>query len=84
MYLVIVYVMLLLQLDVIGECETKYVIKTDASGERSSVSEMVVSKVKNFGNCLAKNSFDQGLFAHLPHYSSEKVSVIFAHLLKYR
>jgi len=56
-----------------GECETKYVIKSQPSDDYSSVSNMVVTKVKNFDKCMTRNSFEQGIFAGLPHYSSEKV-----------
>lgn len=61
------------QLDVNGECETKYVINSEPSADLSSVSKMVVTKVKNFDKCLTRNSFEQGLFAGLPHDKSEKV-----------
>jgi len=63
----------LFQLDVNGECETKYVIKSQPSVDYSSVSNMVVTKVKNLDKCLTRNSFGQGIFSGLPHYSSEKV-----------
>jgi len=65
----------LFQRDVNGECETKYVIKPESSIDFSSVSNMVVTKVKNFDKCLSRNSFEQGLFAGLPHYPTEKVCV---------
>jgi len=64
---------MLFQLDVNGECETKYVINSEPSVDYSSVSHMVVTKVKDFNKCLTRNSFEQGLFAGLPHYSSERV-----------
>ena len=63
----------LFQWDVNGECETKYVIKSEPSVDYSSVSNMVVTKVKDLNKCLTRNSFEQGVFAGLPHYSSEKV-----------
>ena len=63
----------LFQLDVNGECETKYVIKPQPSVDLSSVSNMVVTKVKNLDKCITRNSLEQGLFAGLPHYPSEKV-----------
>ena len=63
----------LFQLDVNGECETKYVINSEEPQDISSVSNMVVTKVKNFDKCLTRNSFEQGLFAGLPHFPSEKV-----------
>ena len=63
-------------MDVNGECETKYVINSDRpSSSSSSVSKMIVTKVKNFDKCLSKNSFEQGLFADLPHFESERASV---------
>jgi len=49
------------------------VINSEPSVDYSSVSNMVVTKVKNFDKCLTRNSFEQGIFAGLPHYSSEKV-----------
>ena len=61
------------QLDVNGECETKYVIKSRESSSLSSVSDMLVSKVKNLDKCTKRNSFELGLFAGLPHYDTEKV-----------
>ena len=63
----------LFQLDVNGECETKYVIKPEPSVDYSSVSNMVVTKVKNLDKCITRNSMEHGIFAGLPHYSSEKV-----------
>ena len=65
----------LFQLDVNGECETKYVIKPEPSVDYSSVSNMVVAKVKNLDKCITRNSMEHGIFAGLPHYSSEKVCV---------
>jgi len=64
---------MMFQLDVNGECETKYVIDSEASLDYSSVSNMKVTKVKNFNKCLTRNSFEYGVFAGLPHYSSERV-----------
>ena len=61
------------QLDVNGECETKYVIKSRESSSLSSVSDMLVSKVKNLDKCTKRNSFELGLFAGLAHYDTEKV-----------
>ena len=61
------------QRDVNGECETKYVINSEPSSDLSSVSNMIVTKVKNFDKCLTRNSFELGLFAGLPHYDAEKV-----------
>jgi len=63
----------LFQLDVNGECETKYEINSEEPQDISSVSNMVVTKVKNFDKCLTRISFEQGLFAGLPHFPSEKV-----------
>ena len=60
-------------MDVNGECETKYVINSEPSVDYSTVSNMVVTKVKNLDKCLTRNSFEQGLFAGLPHYQTEKV-----------
>jgi hypothetical protein len=63
------------QVDVNGECETKYFISSDKSSDYSAVSDMVVTKVKNFDKCLTKNSAQEGLFAdQQPHYPSERVS----------
>jgi len=62
-----------LQLDVNGECETKYMINSEAAIDYSSVSNMKVTKVKNFDKCLTRNSFEEGVFAGLPHHSTEKV-----------
>jgi len=56
-----------------GDCETKYVINSERSLDLSSVSNMRVTKVKNLDKCLTRNSFEQGLFAGLPHYETEKV-----------
>ena len=64
------------QLDVNGECETKYVIHSKPSLDLSSVSNMVVTKVKNFDKCITRNSFEQGVFAGLPHRESDRVSYV--------
>jgi len=71
------------QLDVNGECETKYVINSEPSVDYSSVSNMVVTKVKDLNKCITRNSFEQGLFAGLPHHPSEKVrrSIVYSCLL---
>jgi len=56
-----------------GECETKYVINSQPSEDLSTVSNMVVTKVKDLDKCVTRNSFEEGLFAGLPHYKTEKV-----------
>jgi len=61
-----------MEVDANGECETKYVIRSRESSSLSSVSDMLVSKVKDLDKCTKRNSFELGLFAGLPLYDTDK------------
>jgi hypothetical protein len=58
--------------DVTGNCETKYTIISDKSRLSSSSSEMFVSAVRNFEDCVTKPFYIEGLFQGVYSSQNEK------------
>jgi len=69
-------VSLLLQSDVMGECETKYMVNSDSNTTSTGPKTILVTAIRNFDNCVKKPHYIEGIFAGVYMDHNEKVEII--------
>lgn len=71
------YAYKVMETDVLGECETKYVVLTDkTSTSTSSVSDMFVTAARNFDNCVTTPFDVAGIFAGIYGNPEERPMIL--------
>jgi len=79
------YYVSVVQSDVTGECETKYVISSDVNMTSAGrPPAMLVSTIRNFDKCVKKPYHITGLFAGVYVQRNEKVNNFYLSVVKYR